>query len=128
MEVPRYSVETMQIHPFDYASGVSANFLNSAHPILNQATLDSTQKQLEEIRAAPKDTLVIALISGGGSALFEATDANGQGAKLTLADLQLVNRLLLESGASIGDINIVRKHLSQVKGGHLARHCLLVCR
>jgi hydroxypyruvate reductase len=59
--------------------------------------------------------LVLCLISGGGSALM-ALPAPG----LTLGDKQAVNRALLRSGAAIGEINAVRKHLSAVKGGRLA--------
>lgn len=63
------------------------------------------------IREAPNDALVIALISGGGSALMPAP-AEG----ITLAEKQTVNKLLLASGAAIEEINTVRKHLSSLKG------------
>ena len=66
-------------------------------------------------RAAGPDDLVLCLISGGGSALL-ALPAEG----LTLADKQAVNRALLASGADIGQMNAVRKHLSAIKGGRLA--------
>ena len=61
------------------------------------------------------DDLVLALISGGGSALLEPARAG-----LTLADKQAVNAALLRSGAPIGEMNCVRKHLSAIKGGRLA--------
>ena len=58
--------------------------------------------------------LVISLVSGGGSALLVAPKPG-----LTLADKQAINRSLLHSGAAIGEMNIVRKHLSAIKGGNL---------
>ena len=64
------------------------------------------------------DDLVVALISGGGSALL-ALPADG----LTLDDKQNVNRALLKSGATIGEMNCVRRHLSAIKGGRLAAAC-----
>jgi glycerate 2-kinase len=64
------------------------------------------------------DDLVLCLISGGGSSLL-TLPADG----LTLADKQRINRALLESGASIGEMNCVRKHLSRIKGGRLAAAC-----
>ena len=65
------------------------------------------------------DDLVLCLISGGGSSLL-ALPAPG----LTLADKQALNRALLRSGATIDEINCVRKHLSAIKGGRLAAACL----
>ena len=62
-----------------------------------------------------EDDLVLALISGGGSSLLSLPAAG-----LTLADKQAVNRALLRSGASIDEMNCVRKHLSAIKGGRLA--------
>jgi hydroxypyruvate reductase len=70
---------------------------------------------LEKVQGLTKDDLVIALISGGGSALL-ALPAEG----LTLADKQAINKALLASGASIDEMNCVRKHLSAIKGGRLA--------
>ena len=64
---------------------------------------------------AGEDDLIIALISGGGSALL-TLPAQG----LSLSDKQAINRALLRSGASIQEMNCVRKHLSAVKGGRLA--------
>ncbi len=69
---------------------------------------------LQAVRGLTPDDLVIALISGGGSALLVAP-AGG----MTLADKQSVNRALLASGATISEMNAVRKHLSRIKGGRL---------
>ncbi len=73
------------------------------------------RRLLERVTGLGPDDLVLALISGGGSALL-ALPAPG----LTLADKQAVNRALLASGATIGEMNAVRKHLSAIKGGRLA--------
>jgi glycerate 2-kinase len=67
------------------------------------------------VEALGPDDLVLALISGGGSSLLSLPAAG-----LTLADKQAVNTALLRSGASIGEMNVVRKHLSAIKGGRLA--------
>ena len=68
--------------------------------------------------ASRRDDLVLCLISGGGSALL-TLPAEG----LTLEDKQRINRELLASGANIGEMNCVRKHLSRIKGGRLAAAC-----
>ena len=70
---------------------------------------------LELVRGLSADDLVVALISGGGSSLLTLPPPG-----LTLADKQAVNRALLRSGASIDEMNCVRKHLSAIKGGRLA--------
>src|SRR6185312_14473602 len=70
---------------------------------------------LERVQGLGADDLVVALISGGGSALC-AAPASG----LALADKQAINRALLASGANITEMNCVRKHLSAIKGGRLA--------
>ena len=75
----------------------------------------AARRILELVKGLTEDDLVVALISGGGSALLSAP-AEG----LSLADKQAVNRALLASGASIEEINCVRKHLSAIKGGRLA--------
>jgi len=70
---------------------------------------------LETVKGLTPDDLVIALISGGGSALMTLPAGD-----ITLAEKQAVNKGLLASGAAIGQMNIVRKHLSAIKGGRLA--------
>jgi len=87
------------------------------HPVPNERTLLASRELLDLIRDLGPDDLLFVLVSGGGSALFEVP-AKG----LSLEDLQEVNELLLKSGATIGEMNIVRKHLSAVKGGQLLRH------
>ena len=87
------------------------------HPVPNQGSLDAANAALELLsRSDSEETLVIFLVSGGGSALFERpVDAS-----LTLEDLQEVNRILVGCGAVIGEMNVVRRFLSGVKGGRLA--------
>ena len=89
--------------------------VEAAHPVPDAAGREAAARILAVLRGLTSDDLVIALISGGGSALL-ALPFEG----VTLADKQQVNRALLKSGASIGEINCVRKHLSAVKGGRLA--------
>ena len=87
----------------------------AGHPIPDEAGVAATLKAVALAQRAGADDLLIVLISGGGSALFTAP-APG----LTLGDLQQVTDLLLRAGATIQEVNAVRKHLSSVKGGQLA--------
>ncbi|MGA2188798.1 MAG: glycerate kinase [Steroidobacteraceae bacterium] len=90
----------------------------SAHPVPDAAGLRSAQRMLELVGNLREDDLVLCLISGGGSALLPLP-APG----LTLDTKQTVNRLLLASGATISEVNCVRRHLSAIKGGRLAAAC-----
>ena len=90
--------------------------VEAAHPVPDEAGQRAAGRILSLVRGLTPDDLVICLMSGGGSALL-AAPAPG----LTLADKQAVNRALLKSGADIGEMNCVRKHLSAIKGGRLAR-------
>lgn len=90
--------------------------IEAAHPVPDQAGMESARHMLGLVDGLKADDLVLALISGGGSALL-ALPAPG----LTLADKQGVTRDLLRSGAPISGINTVRKHLSAIKGGRLAQ-------
>jgi len=89
--------------------------IEAAHPVPDAAGINGTRALLELVSGLREDDFVLALISGGGSALLSAP---AQG--LTLEDKQAVTRDLLASGAPIGDINGIRKELSAVKGGRLA--------
>ncbi|WP_346911190.1 glycerate kinase [uncultured Roseibium sp.] len=89
--------------------------VEAAHPVPDQAGLDTTKRMLDLLDGLGEDDFVLALISGGASALLIAPFE-----PITLAEKQAVNSALLASGAPIGQMNIVRKHLSQVKGGQLA--------
>lgn len=90
--------------------------LEAAHPVPDAVGVQAAQRMLAAVAELGTDDLVLALISGGGSALL-ALPAPG----ITLADQQQLSRALLHSGAPIRDINIVRSHLSAIKGGRLAR-------
>ncbi len=92
--------------------------VEAAHPVPDAAGQNAARRMLELTHGLTADDLVIALISGGGSALL-ALSAPG----LTLADKQTINRALLMSGATIAEMNCVRKHLSAIKGGRLAAAC-----
>ena len=92
--------------------------VEAAHPVPDGAGEAATRRMLELVSGLGPDDLVLALISGGGSALLCAP---GEG--LTLDDKMAVNTALLASGAPIGEMNIVRKHLSRIKGGQLAAAC-----
>jgi hydroxypyruvate reductase len=89
--------------------------VEAAHPVPDEKGRQAAARILAEVQGLTQDDLVIALISGGGSALL-SLPAPG----LILEDKQEVNRALLRSGAHIGEINCVRKHLSAIKGGRLA--------
>jgi glycerate 2-kinase len=89
--------------------------IEAAHPVPDANSERGARRLLERVRGLSANDLVIALISGGASALL-AAPAPG----LSLSDKQAINRALLASGAGIGDMNAVRKHLSAIKGGRLA--------
>jgi hydroxypyruvate reductase len=89
--------------------------VEAAHPVPDEAGSKAAERILELARGAGPEDLVLCLISGGGSALL-ALPAPG----LSLADKRAVNRALLASGADIGQMNTVRRHLSGIKGGRLA--------
>ena len=90
--------------------------VEAGHPVPDEAGLGAADDTLRLAAEATADDLLLVLISGGGSANWIAP-AEG----VTFAQKQQVNRALLRSGAPIGEINIVRKHLSRIKGGRLAR-------
>ncbi|MDE1979012.1 MAG: glycerate-2-kinase family protein, partial [Betaproteobacteria bacterium] len=86
--------------------------VETAHPVPDAAGEAAARRMLALTRGLTADDLVVCLISGGGSALLPLP-AEG----LSLADKQRINRELLMSGATIGEMNCVRKHLSAIKGG-----------
>jgi glycerate 2-kinase len=89
--------------------------VEASHPVPDTAGRAAAARILAMVQGLTEDDLVVALISGGGSALL-ALPAEG----LSLDDKQDINRRLLASGADIGEMNTVRKHLSAIKGGRLA--------
>ena len=92
--------------------------VEAAHPVPDAAGMAAAERILALTRGLTEDDLVLCLISGGGSALL-TLPAEG----ITLEEKQRINRALLESGAAIGEMNCVRKHLSRIKGGRLAAAC-----
>ncbi|KQT69701.1 MULTISPECIES: glycerate kinase [unclassified Aureimonas] len=96
----------------------SIEVVEAGHPLPNAAGLDATRRVMALAEGAGADDLVLALISGGGSANWLLP----RGA-ITLADKQAVTKALLRSGAGIAEINTLRKHLSAIKGGRLAAAC-----
>lgn len=103
------------VPPAWHAGRCRIDVVEAAHPVPDAAGLQAAERIAALAREAGPDDLVVALVSGGGSALL-AAPAPG----LTLADKQAVNRALLASGAAIDEMNCVRKHLSALKGGRLA--------
>jgi hydroxypyruvate reductase len=92
--------------------------VEAAHPVPDQAGLDAARRMMKLVEDLGPDDTVICLISGGGSSLLPLP-LDG----ITLEDKQAVNRALLASGATISEMNCVRRHLSAIKGGRLAAGC-----
>lgn len=93
----------------------STKVLQAAHPVPDRAGLVAAEALMNHLHGLTSDDLVIALISGGGSALLPAPPSG-----FTLADESALNEALLASGAPISGMNVVRKHFSRIKGGRLA--------
>jgi hydroxypyruvate reductase len=93
----------------------SIEILEASHPVPDAAGLAGAKRLVEAIRGLSENDLVIALVCGGGSALLPAPPEG-----LTLEDEIALNEMLLASGAPISAMNVVRKHLSTIKGGRLA--------
>ncbi len=92
--------------------------IEAAHPVPDAAGLDGARKILARVEGLSKDDLVVCLISGGASSLLPLPLEG-----LDLADEQAVGKALLNCGATISEMNCVRRHLSAIKGGRLARAC-----
>ncbi len=96
----------------------SIEILEAGHPVPDEAGASAARRMMQFVDGLTPDDLVIALMSGGGSALLPMPLPG-----LSLADKQVVNRSLLRSGATITEMNCVRRHLSGIKGGRLAAAC-----
>jgi glycerate 2-kinase len=114
---PDFRTEGIVVAP-TAASGLPEGFreIVAGHPVPNEESFAAGRAILDLLAATNRHTLVFFLLSGGGSALVELPLDPG----LTLEDMQALNRVLVTCGASIDEINTVRKHLSAVKGGRLA--------
>lgn len=91
-------------------------YVHSTHPLPSQESIDAADLLLEQFAAATQKDLILFLLSGGTSALIEKPIA-----PVTLSEMAATTKLLLENGCSIEETNRVRKHLSSVKGGRLAK-------
>ncbi len=96
----------------------SIEIIEAAHPVPDAAGTEAARRVREKVSGLSARDTVLVLLSGGGSALLAAP-----GPGLTLADKQAVNQVLLRSGATISEMNCVRRHLSALKGGRLAAAC-----
>ena len=94
----------------------SIQVMQAVHPIPDKNSVAGARALFDLASGADEKTLIINLVSGGGSALFSLPPEG-----ISLKDKQAATKVLLESGADIGEINCIRKHLSQVKGGLFAR-------
>ncbi|MEP6545863.1 MAG: glycerate kinase [Gammaproteobacteria bacterium] len=92
--------------------------VEAAHPVPDAAGMHAAQRMLQRVGSLSEEDLVLCLFSGGGSALLPLPAAG-----LTLEHKQIVNRALLACGATISEMNCVRRHLSGIKGGRLAAAC-----
>ncbi|WP_119306889.1 glycerate kinase type-2 family protein [Cohaesibacter haloalkalitolerans] len=92
--------------------------VEAAHPVPDEQSLVAARRMMDYVATLGEDDEVLCLISGGGSALL-SLPLDG----ITLEDKQAVNRALLASGATITEMNILRRHLSAIKGGRLAAQC-----
>ncbi|MFA4701959.1 glycerate kinase type-2 family protein [Pyrococcus kukulkanii] len=90
--------------------------IEAGHPIPDENSIKGAEEALRILEKTNEDDIVFVLISGGGSALFELPEDG-----ITLEDLKRTNELLITSGATIHEINTVRKHISKIKGGKLAK-------
>ncbi|MBS0539877.1 MAG: glycerate kinase [Proteobacteria bacterium] len=112
----RHPLEGLVVTRYGYGETCKhIEIVEAAHPVPDEKGRAAAGRILDKVKGLAADDLVLCLISGGASALL-ALPAPG----LTLADKQEVNRALLKSGAHIGEMNTVRKHLSAIKGGRLA--------
>ncbi len=98
------------------AASRRVNVMEAGHPVPDEAGRDGAEAMVSLLESLGEEDLVLSLISGGGSALLPLPCAG-----ITLAEKQELTTLLLRAGAAIGEINTVRKHVSGIKGGGLAR-------
>lgn len=112
-------LEGVVVTRYGYAVACSRiEIIEAAHPVPDANGLHAAERILQCVQGLSADDLVLCLISGGGSALLPLPVAG-----MTLAEKQEINQALLNSGASISEMNCVRRHLSAIKGGRLAAAC-----
>lgn len=114
---PQAKLEGMVITRYGHGLPTkSIQVIEAGHPVPDEAGLNGAKETLRLIRTLQPGDQLIALISGGGSSLLTLPAAD-----LSIEDLQMTTQALLMSGAPIGQMNVVRKHLSGILGGHMAR-------
>ena len=104
-----------------YAHGLLTNrvtVIEAGHPVPDEAGAAAAKRILDSVKRLSRDDLLLVLVSGGGSSLLSLPVET-----ITMADLKAVTQELLRCGATIQEINTVRKHLSTVQGGRLAAAC-----
>ena len=99
-----------------YAEALPWPVLEAGHPLVDESSLEAGKQLLAFVDRIPQDASVLVLISGGASALVEALPP-----EISLADFQKINRWILASGLDINDYNRIRRRLSRIKGGRLAK-------
>ncbi|HWY79839.1 MAG TPA: DUF4147 domain-containing protein [Candidatus Sulfotelmatobacter sp.] len=108
--VAGYDIDVVEDEHFQ-----KVHFTKGTHPLPSEQNIAFTKHAIEHLERSGKKDLIIIVTCGGGSVLFESPK------KLTLDEITTVNKVLLESGANIAEMNAIRKHLSRVKGGGLAK-------
>ena len=111
-----YTLAPDQMAEMQRTAAGPVEFIEAGHPTPDEAGIHGAQRMADSLKGPSERDLVICVVSGGGSALM-TLPAEG----LSLADIQALTDLLLRSGATINEMNTVRKHLSRLKGGGLAR-------
>ena len=111
----RVTAGVLAVAPGEGGSVGSVRCLEAGHPVPDQGSRDASREILSLLSGAREQDLVVALLSGGGSSMISAPVEG-----ITVEELDSAYRLLLRSGIDIRSLNVVRKHLSSVKGGQLA--------
>jgi hydroxypyruvate reductase/glycerate 2-kinase len=106
--------EDLALKKLNISDSIKIN--HASHPIPSESGIIGVKRMIDLVKESSSNSLIIFLLSGGASALLPMPKRN-----ITIEDLKIINSLLLKSGASIQEINIVRKHISDIKGGNLAR-------
>jgi hydroxypyruvate reductase len=116
---PKSALSGLVVTRYGYAVPCEhIEIVEASHPVPDEAGETAARRMLQLVAGLREEDLVLCLISGGGSSLLPLPLPG-----LTLAHKQAVNRALLASGATIGEMNVVRRHLSAIKGGRLAAAC-----
>jgi glycerate 2-kinase len=116
---PKSQLSGLVVTRYGYAVPCAhIEIVEASHPVPDVAGLIAAERMLQLVTGLQEDDLVLCLISGGGSSLLPLPAAG-----LSLDDKMALNRQLLKSGASISEMNCVRRHLSAIKGGRLAAAC-----